>query len=233
MIEKDNKYTAMQLKQYNVEAEKWSLKERGHVIGNWEENNNKHDKDLLFRGIELSQCVGLDFGCGPGRNLVRFGREFQRLDGVDISPTCIEKAQLHLRAEGIEPDTINLYTCNGIDLECIPSEIYDVIMSTITLQHICVYEIRLNYFKEFFRILNPNGILTAQMGFGDREDGCEYFENFYEADGTNGWHDVMIHDPADLQKDLEDIGFKDFTYSIEPCGGGDMHDNWIYFRAHK
>jgi SAM-dependent methyltransferase len=233
VIEKENKYTAMQLKQYNEEAEKWQLDNRDPVIGNWEQNNNRDDYDLLFDGIDISTKVGLDFGCGPGRNLVRFGKDFRRLDGVDISPICLEKAKEHLRGEGFEPNDRNLYLCNGVDLAEIPSDTYDVVMSVITLQHICVREIRFNYMCEFHRVLKQGGILTAQMGFGKRDGGHDYYANSYDATGTNGWDDVMVTDPDQLARDLHMIGFNEFTFQIVPPGGGDVHDNWIYFRATK
>lgn len=35
----------------------------------------------------------LDFGCGPGRNIVKYNKRFNRIDGVDIAKeffSCLE-----------------------------------------------------------------------------------------------------------------------------------------------
>jgi len=52
------------------------------VIGGYETHNNWPDYKLLFTGIsDLSKKSVLDFGCGPGRNLVTRIGYFSR-------PTC-------------------------------------------------------------------------------------------------------------------------------------------------
>jgi hypothetical protein len=101
------------------------------------------------------------------------------------------------------------------------------------MKHICVYDIRLNYFKEFFRVLKSGGLITIQMGYGS--DHCtDYYANNWNASATNGHFDVSIQNPDDLKKDLESIGYVDFSYEIKQPGPSDPHhSNWIYFRAFK
>jgi hypothetical protein len=107
-------------------------------------------------------------------------------------------------------------------------------MSTIALQHICVYDIRYSIFKDIFKVLKPNGIFTAQMGYGSPSpQTVGYYENYYDADGTNRTCDVCIESPEQLKKDLLEIGFTDFNYVIGPTGPGDFHPHWIYFNAKK
>lgn len=240
MIEKDNPYSLMQRAQYDREASAWNLNDKDHVIGNYSAHLAYDDVHDLFGDADLSEKVGLDFGCGPGRNLVRFSkftherdRIFHRLDGVDISPICLDKARENLTASGVGTHRIILYETNGIDLAEIPDLRYDVVMSVITLQHICVHEIRYNLMKDIFRVLRRGGFFTAQMGFGNRPGGHDYYENYYEASGTNGWHDVMVSDPEQLRKDLTDIGFTNFQSHFTDARGGDVHDKWIYFKAEK
>jgi ubiquinone/menaquinone biosynthesis C-methylase UbiE len=233
MIEIDNRYTQMQLNQYNAEASQWSEQNRDKVVGSFDLHNQWNDYKILFERIENTKDkLAIDFGCGPGRNLVRYNNTFKRLDGVDISPINIEKAKLYCFRNGIINN--NLYVNNGIDLQIIESEQYDVVMSTITLQHICVYDIRKSLFKEFHRVLKSGGILTAQMGYGSPSpQTVEYYENYYDADGTNRICDVCIESYKQLEDDLLGIGFTDFQYKITPVGPGDFHPNWIFFSVVK
>jgi ubiquinone/menaquinone biosynthesis C-methylase UbiE len=233
MVEIDNRYTQMQLNQYNAEANQWSEQNRDKVVGSFDLHNQWNDYEILFKRIENTKDkLAIDFGCGPGRNLVRYNNTFKRLDGVDISPINIEKAKLYCFRNGIINN--NFYVNNGIDLDIIESEQYDVVMSTITLQHICVYDIRKSLFKEFHRVLKSGGILTAQMGYGSPSpQTVEYYENYYDAEGTNRICDVCIELYKQLEDDLLEIGFTDFQYKITPVGPGDFHPNWIFFSVIK
>jgi ubiquinone/menaquinone biosynthesis C-methylase UbiE len=231
-IDSSNKYTQMQLKQYNSLAKQWTEENRDHVVGSFDLHNTWPDYEILFERInDINSKIALDFACGPGRNLVKYKNLFKQLDGVDISPDNIEKAKLYCLKNNINNQ---LYVNNGVDLNCINSEQYDVVMSTIALQHICVYDIRKSLFKEFNRVLKPGGILTAQMGYGSPSPkSVGYYENYYDAKDTNRGCDVCIETYKQLEDDLVEIGFSDFQYKIRPVGPGDCHPNWIFFSAVK
>ena len=232
MINKENKYTQMQLNLYNGLASQWSEENREPVVGSFDSHNVWPDYENLFQRLEnQSELVGLDFACGPGRNIVKYNGRFKRLDGVDISPVNIGKAQSYTSNRGIE--TV-LYTSTGTDISVVPSNEYDFVMSTIALQHICVYDIRYSIMKDIHRVLKDGGIFTAQMGFGSPSpQTVGYYENYYDAESSNRACDVCIETTEQLQKDLFEIGFKDFHYVIGPVGPGDIHPNWIYFSSIK
>ncbi len=229
-----NPYTVMQKKTYDRDASRWSLAEKHWVIGGYEGHNNWKDYDLLFSGMtDLSKKRVLDFGCGPGRNLVKYAKVFSRIDGVDISYINLEKAKVLINSNQLDVSNFSLFWCNGVDLINIPSAIYDIVMGTISFQHICVHEIRYNYLKEFYRVLLPGGTLTMQMGFGKSSYGVDYYANNYGAVSTNGGKgcDTRVDDPNQLKTDLEKVGFVNFRYVIRPVGPGDSHPNWIFFQA--
>jgi ubiquinone/menaquinone biosynthesis C-methylase UbiE len=232
MLTKDNKYTKMQLDHYNQVAVNWNENDRDHVVGSFDLHNQWKDYENLFTRIEnQSEKIGLDFGCGPARNLVKYGQRFKRLDGADISPVNLEKAKEYTQKNGLEP---NLYLTDGVGLGETPSDTYDFVMSTICLQHICVHEIRYSIFKDMFRVLKSGGIITAQMGYGSNSPlSVGYYENYYDAPSTNRACDTMVESPDQLEKDLLEIGFTDFQYVIAQTGPGDAHPNWIYFSAKK
>jgi SAM-dependent methyltransferase len=233
MIDGNNKYTQMQLNQYNELASQWSEENRDPVVGTFDLHNEWKDYENLFNFIpNTKDKIALDFGCGPGRNSVRYKDTFKRIDGVDISPINIEKARIYSFRNLIFAN--KFYVCNGIDLDGIQSDTYDVVFSTIALQHICVYDIRKSYFKEFHRVLKEGGTFTAQMGFGSPSPmTVGYYENYYDAPISNRGCDVCIERPEQLEADLLEIGFKNFQYKICEVGPGDCHPNWIFFNVTK
>ncbi len=228
----------MQKSHYDEQAQKWTVDDRDHVVGSFDFHNLHEGYRHLFEGIDnLDQKVCLDFGCGTGRNISKYYDTFKQIDGVDISKVNIEKALLWLEHNRQVYKVFKLYWCNGVDIEGIPDNTYDIVMSTITLQHICVWEIRHNYFKEFYRVLKNGGMITIQMGYGFSEiqPSVDYSANNYEATATNGQCDVCIT-PSDrelLEIELRQIGFKDFKYIIHDAVPGDRHPYAIYFKAVK
>jgi ubiquinone/menaquinone biosynthesis C-methylase UbiE len=239
----DSGYTRMQLQHYQSHAAEWSLAKKNLVVGLFDEHNESSIYDVMIEGFDTSNMKMLDFGCGPGRNIVKLSDKFKEIDGVDIASRNLENAKLWIETneEKFRPDqTINLYECNGTDLSLIEGATYDMVYSTIVLQHIPVHELRLDYFKEFFRVLKPGGWISLQMGYGlgPRSDAItkKYHENAWGVRETNGRCDVSIDNVDDLQKDIiETVGFKNFSHSLstpipENC---ETHTHWIYFRAQK
>lgn len=237
-IDINNKYTLMQRNQYQSDATHWTIYNLNPVVGTFNAHNEWSDYDFLFKDIDnLETKTVLDFGCGPGRNLVKYSSKFIRIDGIDIGEKNLENALLWVKHNNIDPEKHKLILCNGIDLNSIGNEEYDIVMSTICMQHICVYDIRFNYLKEFYRVLKSGGYITIQMGYGiplpENKITVDYYDNNYEASSTNGACDTNISDYKQVEKDLLSIGFKNFNYYIRPTGPGDGHPNWIFFNAQK
>jgi SAM-dependent methyltransferase len=176
--------------------------------------------------------VGLDFGCGCGRNVQNLVSRFKRMDGVDISPELVEQARNNILKSGAPQDSFQLYACDGVSLNGLKNDEYDFIMSTIVLQHISVYQIRYNYMKEFYRTMKPGGLLSFQMGYGPRRGSTPYYENNYSSTTTNGENDVRVDDPTQITGDLKAIGFVDIEYQIRDAFD-DSHQNWIFVKARK
>lgn len=216
-------------------------KEFGVVL--LEAHNDAEDyKTYLWKDItDLKNKDVLDFGCGPGRNLLKYHDTFRSIDGVDLALKNLYIARRWLAANGLNPDNFKLYKNNGVDLDGIPSESYDVVMSTICLQHISVYDIRYSLMKEFHRVLRPGGYVTFQMLYSAKKPNTvKYYENKYDADDSNGAYDCVVEDAEYVKKDLEQIGFTNFNSyvipTIEVLGGkrNDFSDwEWIFINAQK
>ena len=74
MIDNTNRYTQMQQRAYDVQADMWSVTNRNPVVGYFDDHNEWDDyRVYLWKDIiNLSEKEVLDFGCGPGRNLVKW-----------------------------------------------------------------------------------------------------------------------------------------------------------------
>jgi SAM-dependent methyltransferase len=230
MINPNNPYTNMQKRVYGSQSPWWSVHRRDPVVGTFDAHNKHSDYELLFKGIDTKELVALDFGCGPGRNIVKYAGRFRRIDGVDLDYANLLNAKSWADHNGL--NGFKLYLCNGVDLGGIGNDEYDLVMTTITLQHICVHEIRQNYFREFCRVLKPGGRLSFQMGFGSPSpNAVSYYANHYEATATNRGCDTEVSDPDHLKEDLGKAGFDGFEYDLRPPGPGDYHPQWIFVRA--
>jgi len=154
--QKEN-YVNMQ-KSYYAESVKKSNYENDqktdYVVGSYEKQNSwKDHSDFIFKNIDDSfkNKIALEFGCGPCRNIIKYSEKFLRIDGCDISSENIENGKKNLKFHEIKIP--NLYVTNGDDLGAVKYNIYDFIFSTITLQHICVYEIRFSIFNKMYQAL--------------------------------------------------------------------------------
>lgn len=115
-----------------------------------------HVKDL---NINLNFGEALDFGCGIGRLSKALAKHFNRVYGIDISPTMLENAkEIHQRNP-----KISFIQNNQHDLAGFQTDKFDLVISLITLQHIPDKEMIKQFLNEFIRVLKPNGILYFQL----------------------------------------------------------------------
>lgn len=228
-------YLQMQKSLYDDEASMWSLSNRNFVVGSYDEHNNWSDYDnFLFKDFDTTNLKSLEYGCGPGRNLIRFSNRFKKIDGTDISEINIEKAKLNLKENGVTNSEV--FPCDGKSIPC-ENENYDVIFSVICLQHIACYDIRFSIFEEIYRTLKPGGKFCFQMGFNNKPNRyivSSYYENSTEAKSTNGAHDVAFDNEDYLKDDLlNKLKFKNYKSDIRAAGPGDAHMSWIWVQVEK
>lgn len=213
---------------------------RGGTNNHPEHNSNPLYWDLLLGDIKYNpesweNKTALDFGCGKGRNVTNMLSlaNFKQVDGIDISEDNIRYCKENYKNQSSE-----FYRNSGKDLSPLKNDEYDFVMSTIVFQHICVHELRYKIKEEIYRILKPGGIFSFQMGYGDisfmgHTNPKGYYENYYDAMGSNGSNDVRVTDETDLISDLKNIGFKDIKFEIHQPWEDGGHPNWIYVNCKK
>ena len=109
-------------------------------------------------GINVPGRKALDFGCGVGRLTQALTRYFDEVYGVDIAPSMIELAKKYNR----QGDKCHYYLNETDDLKLFSNNIFDLIYTVITLQHMEPRYSK-NYIKGFLRILTPYGVLIFQL----------------------------------------------------------------------
>ncbi|MFL5846187.1 MAG: class I SAM-dependent methyltransferase [Solirubrobacteraceae bacterium] len=100
----------------------------------------------------------LEIGFGVGRNVVHLARHFERVDGVDISPTMVALAEEH----GV-PQNVRLHATDGRDLRLFEDGAFDLVFSNLVLQHVAEERVVAAYLGEIGRVLAPAGVAVIQL----------------------------------------------------------------------
>jgi len=214
-------------------SQSWSLQNKNPVVGWYNEHMAFPEYDLvLFRDLPLTgNEIVLEYGCGPARNIIKWNKNFKRIDGVDIAPGCIEKAKLHLKAENLpEP---NLWVNDGANIEMVPIAEYDIVFMVISHQHITSRSVRMNLYREFLRVLKPGGYLCFQTGFGPGHPrSVDYFADTFTTESDFVDKDVRVEDVDHIKNDLVTCGFNWMGHKLtRTCK--DEHPLWIWVQCQK
>ena len=103
----------------------------------------------------------LDFGCGPGRDLITFKELGQEAIGLDGSERFVAMAREHSGCEVWCQDFLKL------DL---PAEYFDGIFANASLFHIPSQELP-RVMRELYATLKPDGVLFSSNPRGDNQEG--------------------------------------------------------------
>jgi SAM-dependent methyltransferase len=196
------------------------------VVGNYEWHQQfPYEYHLMFDNKDRPVCFPkniIDFGCGPGRMVERmynyFDHLFTKVYGIDISDYALDYAR-----DNFGPDMF--WTSSGIDVGNAPNNLYDMVYSTISMQHIPSRTIRRNIFRGIYNIIKNDGVMSIQMAYHPNyaagvwshdTEHATYDSDFWNAKKTNGHADVVINE-KDLplfESDLKDIGFKEVEFKL-------------------
>lgn len=185
------------------------------IVGNYEWHQEFPYEQYLFYNqnnaplVDFANARVLDFGGGPGRMVERARKLFKQVDSVDIS----EYATAYARATF--PGS-NFYVSSGIDVGDVPENTYDIVFSTIAIQHIPCKAVRLNIFRGIYNSLKVGGYMSIQVAYNPTHvagvwspdtEHASYDSDFFNAKATNGHADMVINanDLATVEVDMTDI----------------------------
>ena len=107
MTDINNEFTAMQQSSYDYLAE---LDRNRNHNGNPLQEYDRYYEERLWRYIpDISTKKVLDFGCGPGRNLIYYTNKVKSIDGVDISAINLKTAKEWIENNNFDVRNYNLY----------------------------------------------------------------------------------------------------------------------------
>lgn len=127
---------------YEQRAEQFWVGTRQHDVG--------QNIDALLQNIESDPPFQiLDFGCGPGRDLLKFSELGHHATGIDGCATFVEMARQYSHCEVFEQDFLRL------DL---PNNFFDGVFANASMFHIPTQEL-LRVLLQLHSCLKPGGVL--------------------------------------------------------------------------
>ena len=122
----------------------------------------------------------LDFGCGPGRDLITFSKEGHQAIGLDGSEIFCAMAREHSGCEVWQQDFLRL------DL---PSLYFDGIFANATLFHVPAQELP-RVLNELHDSLKPGGVLLSSNPHGQNKEGWQR-QRYASLHNPQQWQNYM------------------------------------------
>ena len=158
-----------------------------------------------FSSRRKSSLKILDVATGSGRTLkqLRGALPKEKIIGLDLSGSYLKEASRFI--SNLNGDLIELIKGNAENLPFADNSIQGI--TCVYLFHELPRTVRENVLKEFFRVLEPEGILILADSIqeNDSPDFIQIMENFYKS-----FHEPFYCDyiKEDITSKIKDIGFK-------------------------
>jgi len=147
----------------------------------------------------------LDFGCGPGRDLMTFRQLGHRATGLEGSAQLAAMARRHSGCEVLEQNFLRL------DL---PGARFDGVFANAVLFHIPGQELP-RILRQLHATLKPNGVLFSSNPRGDGQE------------GWSGDRYGAFHDWESWRAHMTAAGFAELTHYYRPPGLPRNQQPWL------
>jgi len=160
----------------------------------------------LLEHIEASPPFELlDFGCGPGRDLMTFTQLGHRATGLEGSARLAAMARAHSGCEVLEQNFLRL------DL---PRERFDGVFANAVLFHVPT-QVLPRVLGQLRAALKPNGVLFSSNPRGNGQE------------GWNGARYGAFHDWESWRACMTAAGFSELTHYYRPAGLPRDQQPWL------
>lgn len=147
----------------------------------------------------------LDFGCGPGRDILEFQRRGHQAVGLDGCAAFVEKARSQTGAEVLHQ--------NFLDLQLLP-ESFDGIFANASLFHVPNQQLP-GVLARLRSCLTPGGVLFASNPRGQ------------DSEGWNGERYGAYHEDKRWLSLLETAHFEPVSHYYRPAGLPRHEQTWL------
>ncbi len=178
---------------------------RGFWLGTRDHDVSQNIEALLSELPEDGPQRILDFGCGPGRDLVAFRERGHAPVGLDGSAAFVAMAREHAGVEVLHQDFL------ALDL---PDEAFDGVFANASLFHVPRRALP-RVLGELRACLRPGGVLFASNPRGDNRE------------GWNGRRYGAYHDFEQWKTFVLDAGFEEIRHYYRPPGLPREEQPWL------
>ncbi|MEX0900118.1 MAG: methyltransferase domain-containing protein [Gammaproteobacteria bacterium] len=147
----------------------------------------------------------LDFGCGPGRDLVTFRALGHTPVGLDGSAALAALARSHSGCEVWEQDFLALR---------LPPNRFDGVFANASLFHVPSADLP-RVLRALHATLKPRGVLFSSNPHGNDDE------------GWNGDRYGVYHRPETWRAFVESAGFTEIEHYYRPTGLAREHQPWL------
>jgi SAM-dependent methyltransferase len=192
------KVVALTLRHYDRHADAFRNGTQGHDV-------SQNIAALLQRIQAAPPYSILDFGCGPGRDLLTFSRLGHAATGLDGAASFATMARDISGCEVWQQDFL------ALDL---PDQHFDGVFANASLFHIPSQELP-RVLLQLRQTLKPGGVLFSSNPHGDNEE------------GWSGGRYGAFHDLATWRRYLAGAGFVELTHYYRPDGLPRPQQHWL------
>lgn len=147
----------------------------------------------------------LDFGCGPGRDLMQFTALGHHVTGLEGAPQLAAMARQHSGCTVLEQDFLQL------DL---PDAHFDGVFANAVLFHIPSQALP-RVLADLYATLKPGGVLLCSNPHGNGQE------------GWNGERYAVFHDWPTWRARMTAAGFAELTHYYRPAGLPRAQQPWL------
>ena len=189
--------SSITLGHYNRHAESFWRGTRDHDVS--------QNRDALLEQLGKGRHRILDFGCGPGRDLMAFKELGHDVVGLEGAERFVELARGHSGCEVWHQDFLHLH---------LPAEHFDAVFANAALFHVPSQELP-RVLTELAATLRPAGVLFSSNPRGDNQEGwnSERYGVYYDLER---WRELVSA-----------AGFTEIMHYYRPPGLPRAQQPWL------